>query len=352
MDSDLRTIDQAAPPGRFDRDLGARALDQFFWRWPLFVLPLLLCIAIGVVSARGINPEYRAAATMSASANPLIEETPVRGSTIGSFETPADGTARLINEQLATDAFLDEVATRAGVMGAIEAGLIDRDVVRRQVGAGARGDSVLVVEASWGDPRSSFLLVDATVSAYLDYVVEVVSEDSLDAIALLEDVREAAEVRVVAAEAELEAYLFANPAPLDPDVELPLGQRLAIQRLNDALTSANDSFQDVGGQIDAAELAAQRAQSDAGRQIRVIDEPQLPTEPEPIRMDQLIRVVSFTALGLLVSGAALLLTVSLDGSVRLRSQLGEAVGTSAVAVVPKLKRRERARSTEPAKELV
>ena len=317
-----------------------RVVEQFFRRWPLYVLPLALMMAVGVVTALGTEPDYRAFASMSASANPLVEATPVRGGTIGDFETPAEGTARLINERLATDVFIDEVATRAGLIGAIEAQVIDRDVVRQQLGASVLGDNVLEVAAEWSDPETSFLLVDSTVSAYLDYVLDVVSADSAEAVELLTDIRASTEERVAAAEQDLDRYLAANPVPSDPDVEIPFDQQLVIQRLNDALTSANAAFQEIDDQITAAELAAQRARSDAGRQIRLVDVPEVPTSPEPIRMQQLVTVMMFTLLGMLVTGVALFAVTALDGSVRLRSQLEEVSRTDVIAVVPKIKSAE------------
>jgi len=341
MDTELRAIDRAAPPSPIDNRFSLRVVDQFFRRWPLYVLPFLLFVAVGVLTALGAEEEYRSFATVSASSNPLVESTPVRGNTIDQFETPAQGTARLISERLATDVFVDDVATRAGLLEAIEAGLIDRDVMRSQIFAGVRGNNVLEVNAVWTDPDTALLLVDSTVNAYLDYVLEVVSADSVEAIELLTEIRSSTEVRVAAAETDLDAYLQANPGPLDPEAERPIDQQLTIQRLNDALIAANSAFQDIDDQISAAELTAQRARSDAGRQIRILDAPQAPFAPEPMRMDQLVTMLMFTILGAVVCGTALLIVTAMDGSLRLRSQLEEATRSDAIAVIPKLKSRDR-----------
>lgn len=313
-----------------------RVVDQGFRRWLLYLLPVVLMLGVGVRAAQAKTPEFQSAGRMSATSNPLVEETEVRGSEIRLFESPAAGTARLINEQLSTDVFVDDVAERAGLTEFIEIGLIDRDVIRRQVGASESGENVLTVGASWGDAETSYLLVDATINGYLDYVESIVVQDSDDAIEFWTAVRDDAEARVAAAETALVSLLDSLPTVRE-GAERAIEDQLVIQRFNDAVTLAESNVTDAQTAIEQAELSKIQLRSEAGRQLRIIDQPNVPFAPESNMMDRLLLVVVFTMLGVIISIAAMVAATLLDRSVRLPAQLRSVGADDTIVVLPKMK---------------
>ena len=302
----------------------------------LYVIPILLFAAIGVASAARIQGEYASYAQLSASANPYIAQPTIRGTDIAYFETPASGTARLINEQLQTDSFIDDVAARAGLADAVENDVTLRNDLRARIGAGAVGNNNLTIDATWDDPETAFRLVDATIQGYSDYIVEVATIDSTEAVRFWTTRLDEAEADRAAAEDALQAYVGQLPEPLD-------GQRtteevLAIQRLNSAIDAAIDSTDTAQTAIDDAEFAEVQARSESSRLLRVIDEPTVASAPTAVRRDQLISVAMFTLLGIVISLAALVLSTAIDRSIRSRSQLARLTGADAVAVIPRIKK--------------
>src|SRR3954471_17218033 len=97
-----------------------RFLDGFFRRWPLFVLPLLLIIAVGVYQATKVSAKYQSTGSMNVASNPLLDSvTDARGTDVAYYETPAAATTRSINELLRTDQFINTVAKSAGLETAV-----------------------------------------------------------------------------------------------------------------------------------------------------------------------------------------------------------------------------------------
>lgn len=333
----------SSPDQEAQSDFSARLVDNFFDRWYLYLLPIVVFATIGVFSAREIQPEFVADATLSASANPLVPSTEIRTTEIDEFfETPAGGTARLINEQLRTDAFVDGVRERAG----FEEGEVGRGTIREQVGADAQGQNFVSVAASWDDPETARLLVESTIAAYFDYLAEIVLNDSRDATEFLGEQLAEAEGKVAAAETELATYVAALP-PLEPGATRTTEQELELQRRSSTLDRAIAAVEELEADIAAAEVSVEQSLSEAGRLLRVVDAPTAPSSPEPNRMEKVLTVAMFTVIGLLLSLAALVAATVFDKTVRSSSQLAGLVHADVAVAVPSVKalrrRRRRAR---------
>ena len=317
-------------------DFTLRMADQFFRRWFWFILPVVLLAAIGVRAVGNVSDQYVSAGTLNASENPLVTTPVVRGTTIGQFEAPAAGIARLINEQLRSDAFVEDVAARAGLEDALSSQLITPDIIRQQVGASTQGENLLTVEASWSDPQTSFLLVDSTIESYLDLISETVAIDSEEAIQFWTGVQADAQRDVDAAQTELNEYTRGLPT-LAIGEQLSAGQQLDLTRLNASLDSALANVSEAQASIDTARLNAEQAKSQAGRQVRVVDPPTQPTSPQPETFRKIATLVMFTLIGVVISLAALLVTTLADHSIRSVGQLRSAVNVGAVTTVKKSK---------------
>ena len=316
-------------------DLSTRLIEQFFRRWFLYSIPVVLLVVVGVRAANNVSAEFSSRGTLSASANPLVETPEVRGGTIGQFETPASGISRLINEQLRSDAFARVVAER-GLMPAVEQGLITLDTIRGHVRAGPRGENLLTVSSSWGDGKTAFLLVDSTISSYLDLVAETVAIDSNEAIDYWTERQTAAQARVDTAQSELTDYVATLPE-LDAGEQRTTDEQLNLNRLDLTLTRALEDVDSAQDAIDSAQLNLEQSQSQAGRQVRVVDTPVEPLSPQSTRLDKLTTMVVFTIMGVLIALAALVVTTLVDHSVRSPAQLRIAAGVDSVAVVGRAK---------------
>src|SRR3954468_616914 len=160
-----------------------RVIDNFFRRWPLFVLPFLLLIGAGVLRVQKIPVHYRATGVLSISSNPLLQDSfPQTGVNVYPNETPAAAASRIISELLATDAFVQSLGSKAGL--ASSGALSNAEVmsVRSSVAAVAIGDRLLRVDAKWVEPKRSLQLVEAIVAGYADYVLTIQTKNYADAV--------------------------------------------------------------------------------------------------------------------------------------------------------------------------
>ena len=326
-------------------DFTPRLVDQFFRRWIWYVLPVVLLAIVGVRAASNVSQDFVSRGTLSASSNPLVDTPEVRGGSIGAFESPAAGITRLINEQLRSDAFVEGIADRAGLASALESGLISTAVIRQQVSANAQGENLLTVQASWSDPETAFQLVDATINNYLDLVSETVAIDSVEAIDFWTGIQSAAQQRADEAEANLRAYTQALPELAEGEQRAP-EQEFELSRLNATLDEALGGVSSAQNSIDAAKLNVDQSKSQAGRQLRVIDPPQVAAAPESSAFEKLSTVALFTLLGLLISGLALVVTTLADHSVRSTAQLELASGVGSTTIVPRSKLLRRPRQAK------
>jgi hypothetical protein len=313
-------------------DFSARMIDQFFRRWFWYVLPILLLGVVGLRAAGNVTGNYVSKGTLSASANPLVATPKVSGSSIGQFEPPATGIARLINEQLRSDSFVKNVADRAGLTGALASQVITPDIIRQQIAASAEGENLLTVRASWSNPDTAYKLVDATINSYLDLIAQTVAVDSVQAIQFWTDVQKAAQTRADAAETDLRTYAATLP-DLRPGEQRTTDQELTLTRLNKALDDALKSVSDAQASIDTAKLNVQQSKSEAGRQVREVDPPTRPSLPQPTKFKQLLTMVMFGLMGMVISLMAVAVTTAADHSIRSLAQLRLASGTDATASV-------------------
>ena len=338
------------PIGSRPRSTGfaLRLAENFFRRWYLYLLPIVLIAALGLRASSNITPSYESTAVLSAASNVFVSEQEVRGTDRNPFETAAQATARSINEQLFTDAFITGVAERAGLSEPVGADLLTLDDIRGAVGANATGDFLLTVTASWDDPETAFQLTNSTVTAYQALLEDILVEDVEAAVAFYRDRLAEAEQQSEEARAAYDAFVEQLP-DLPDDVELPLREQLELQRLDDRLTEAETDIDATRGEIDDAELAVVQARSEAGQSLRLVDAATVPDEPESTATQKLTVLGAFIALGGLIAGGALILATRLDQSVRSAHDVAHAGAGPTLAAVPRVRalRKPRRRRSEP-----
>ena len=254
-------------------DFTERLVEAFFRRWFLYLVPVVLLAAVGVRSASGLEGEFESSARLSATSNPYVYQPDIRGTQIEYYESAASGTARLVNEQLQTDAFIDDIAERAGLGDAVDSGT--RHPWRHQVSECMRvtqAGATSVFAAFWDDPTTALMLVEATISGYREYLDDLAAADSSEAIEFWSKQKQDAVADVNLAEAELTNYVEQLP-PLQAGEERPTEQVLEIQRLNSAIDRALDAEREAQAAIDEAEFAAAQALSNSARELLLIDPP-------------------------------------------------------------------------------
>lgn len=306
-----------------------RAAEVFFRRWPLYLLPIVLLCGVGFLQAEKTAANYQSIGTLNATSNPFVGGPSSATPTINAYETPASAMSRRINELLSTDSFLTDVATTAGLKGALDAKLLTLPDIRKSVFATPGGDTVLRVVTTWGDANTAFQLADSTIKGYLKYVEDTVSTDSKDAVDYYTGLAETATADVDAAQKNVDKYIVS----LGTQTEINPGQQLQLDGLNAKLLRAQTQLDAAQTAIQAANLDVVKAKSQAGQVLRVIDQPEVPLEPASTSKQKMVTLAMFAILGVMVAAASVILTTLLDAAVRSAADVVP-TGLVVVATVP------------------
>lgn len=309
-----------------------RLTDNAFRRLAWWLLPVVVFTAIGVSQAGKTIDLYRSSATLSAIENPLVDAPIAAGGSTQWWETPAAATSRIINEQLRTDSFIDTIAESAGLTDALAAGFVTHEIIRASIWSNPTGDGILSVNATWADPQTSLQLVTATIDGYQTYITESVASDAAEAEEFYSQRLATATEERDAVEQELGEFLDRFTG--DESVESqPLSVQLEIDRLTERLSTAEAKVAAAQTGIETAQLQVAQQTTRAGRTFSVIDQPSLPSAPVSTLMDRIMTVGSYFVLGLVVAGAALLVTTVLNRSVTSSADLIAFDAVSLVATV-------------------
>ena len=230
--------------------------------------------------------------------------------------------------------FVRGVAEHAGLQGALDAGLVTIAEIRARVYASSAGDRLLAVGASWSDARTAQQLVTATIGQYTDNVLQVAIRQTSAAETYWQGLRSGYQQAVKDAQAAVQAYVVAYPAPKIG--ERPTEQTLALQNLNTAITQGQAQVTNAESKIEEARLATQLARSQTGDGLQVVDPPEVPSYPEAVRREQVLAVGVYLFLGLFIVAAMLLVSTLLDRAVRSAEDIDIASGLAVVATVPSI----------------
>jgi capsular polysaccharide biosynthesis protein len=331
------------------RQFAYRLAENFFRRWPLYVLPLVLLIGIGVFQAKRAKADYKASGVINVVNNPLLTSlTSIQGSDIGAFETPAGGTARMINELLQTDAFISTVVKDAGLDQQFASGYMTPEKIRSAVAAVPQGDRLLNVTAVWPTGADALALAQGTISGYTKYVLESKVGDSTEAAQFWENQAALDQKKVDKANDALNEYLTENPPPAN-GADRPVEEQLALGRLNNDISQAQALVTNDLSEQQKANLTAQQLTSAAGQGLQVVDPPEMPTSPESIKRKQALVLGIYALLGFIIAVTMLVLGNLLDRTVRSAHDIQTATGLSVVATVPKVRNFNKPRSASKAR---
>ncbi len=305
--------------------------EAFFRRWPLYLLPIVLFIGLGVLQASKIPKKYQSIGVISVSSDTVISDLTDTNSNSNSFETPAVKTARNINERMDSDTFAKSVADGAGLTTAMANGQLTLGDVRSGLSAQAAGDSLLLVTAANQNPEVAQRLASSLITTYTAYVLQAVQTANNAAADFYNQRIADDQVALTKANNALVDWLTQHPAPANGDRN-PV-EALNLQTLQDAADSAKTQLGDDTAKLSTAQLALASAQSDVAQRLQVTDQPETPVAPLATKLKQIFSVATFALLGLIIVAVALVLAALFDHVVRSTNDIDEACGLDVVASI-------------------
>jgi uncharacterized protein involved in exopolysaccharide biosynthesis len=332
----LNTETSAEPDG-ITRRVMLNVLEAFFRRPWLHLLPLILMLALGAATVASMKSVYKSVGTLSATNESLLNDITAGSAPVGiAFESAAVLASDQINELLRTEDFLDKVAEGAGVGTTVEQGGLLRQEIRSSIAAFADGENLVRVNASTKFPELSFRLAQATIDAYIAEVVSSDTDDSASTEQFLTDRVTTAEAALQAAEEALDAYVAENP---QQSVETQtVAETIEMDRLQSVVTRAETQYDNALDALDAAQLASAQANIVVGQRLSVVDEPEVPIAPEPRLKKAALTMILFGVLGLMLSLALVVVTATLDRTIRIPNDITARYGLDVLAVVPDMRR--------------
>ena len=307
-------------------------LEAFFRRPWLHLLPLILMVVLGAVTAFSTGKEYKSTGTLVVSSTTPIEEITQESPGGGSFETPATLVARDINEQLSTDRFINTVAEQAGLADSPEALAIVRPEIRKFVTASADGDSLVRISATTDQQQLSFNLATATMEAYRASLLEKELSETEQASAFLQLQVDQAKTVLDAADLARDDFLTANPVADEAD--RPVQQQVRLDRLQVEVERAEARYTAAQDALAEAQFRADQAEIALEQRISVQDPPEEPGAPEPRLKGAVLTVILFGVLGVGLTLASVVISATLDRTVRLPNDVTGKFGLDVLAVVP------------------
>ena len=210
------------------------------------------------------------------------------------------------------------------------------DEVRSSIAAAPQGDNLISISASTPRPEQSQRLAQATLDAFVEYVVSNDIADATVRINTYEDIRDEAQERFDEAVNELNQYHLEHPTGSEAD--RPSSEALEIAQLEGAVDRVDQAVVDATANVNDARLAANLARTVVTRQLRTVDEPQIPTVAQTGLRQDVITVVMFGALGVAFALGVLVLRAMLDRTIRTPNDVSSRFGVEVLAVVPPARR--------------
>ena len=318
-----------------------RLLETFFRRWWLYLLPVALFGAFGVLKGLDAGSGYQSVGTVDVSQDTLLSQlTSIRGDTFG-YQTPAASTAKTVNSLLSTDQFIESVGQQAGVTAALKSGQLTALELRSALSVAPDGDTLVRFSATTNNPELSARLANGAIQSYIQYVVDNNVSESQAAEAFFEQQLPTYSKALSEAQAALADYAANHPG--GPQEQRPLDEQIAIQQLTAAVTQAQTQYTTAEQKSEEARLALEQAKSDVSQRLRLIDQPQMPAGPAPRLKHAVFTLVIFLCVGAMITGAAVVLGTVLDRSLRTAEDVEQLLGLPVLTVVPDIRSKARSR---------
>jgi uncharacterized protein involved in exopolysaccharide biosynthesis len=307
-------------------------LENFFRRWYLYLVPVVLLAIVGGFSVAGAKKQFQSVGTFNVESSTVLST--LSGSTGDpsfGYDTPATATSKRIGSLLQTDQFIKDVATTAHLDSALTAGQITIPEIRQSIGSGPNGANLVNVVATNVDPAVAQALAGATIDAFVQSIIDSQASQSNAAIGFFSDLVTTYQADLDKARQALNTYLAAHPAPI-------VGARsdeeqAEVARINADVTQAQARYDDALSKQQDAELTTEKTKADVGERLRIVDAPTLPGAPLGSMKTKITSLATFIVLGIMLAIGAVVVGTVLDHSIRTPSDVTR-LGFRLMAVVP------------------
>lgn len=312
-----------------------RLLDSYFrHRW-LYLLPIIiLTIAAGVYFATFKRLYISSGVIYAEQSTMLAALTSVQDEGF-SWNTPAQDIANQFNDLFLTDAFLRAVIQETNLEVGMSKGEMDTKEtikeVRNRVWVTIAGNNQLQVNAANEDPLTAYQIAQGTINTFMQWKINLGRIDSTTAEDFLQELIMEYRADVEKAEGELLSYLETHLEPVRgdrPDIEL-----MEIQNLQAELTFAGTRLARALEKAENARLAESQVESNVSQKYTLVDAPDIPEKPAVSRRQMAMNGSIFIAVGVLLSGIAVIGATVLDQSIRFPLDVSHELGLPVLAVV-------------------
>jgi capsular polysaccharide biosynthesis protein len=326
------------------RILLLRFLESYFrHRW-LFLLPMVIATAAGVLFTLSAAPSYVARGRLYVEKESLLASLTSTTNDGAWWVTPAQATVNELSELVASQAFVRSVIEKTPLEEEMSANEVAMNQIftfyRESVYFIASGDKMVEIGATTDDPALAQQFVVATMDAYVQWKLNADYQESVTAQNFFAELLQPYKDDVEAARSELVAYLRAFPEPVRGD--RPADEQLEVERLRANLLRAEERLIAAQNNEENARFSQVTSESVTRQTYLVIDQPQVPATPEgSLRgLVQDLAIFAIAGVVLTVSGisAGALLDRSLRFPIDVRYGLSlpvlAMVGTSKMAPAP------------------
>jgi hypothetical protein len=283
-----------------------RFLENYFRQRWLHVLPLVLLIAGGIFFWS--KPVYVSRGAIYVQNKTLLDALIQIRTQDNVFypgnkvPTPAEITANEFKELAQTDAFVYAVLSQSDLNDKLARGPKEAQAAvklyRESLFVEAEGDSLVRLSVEAESPQRAHQLAANTIIAYRSWKVSKDSQESGLAREFFEELLKPYEQELQQARAELQAFLEANPEPLQG--ERPIEEELQIKELQSGVDLANERLKNVLAKEESARLALAQTNQDVDQTYKIVDSPQVPQITESLIYRAPYAAV-FLVLGVLLS---------------------------------------------------
>jgi hypothetical protein len=305
-----------------------------FRRLPLLLIPIVVTPVVVAYFVVSQDKEYRAEATVWVTEAEELRS-PTLGDGPGFGETAATQQASVLADLKSTDRFLMDVAAAAGLTTGSELTAEQTARLTRSVNSAveitSQGESIVRIAATASTPEGAQALVAATLDVYETRIAIEADRISQIAIAYFAEQLVIAQTELETREAAFNAYLVANPAALEGDVQRT---DLRFLSLLGSVGAQREIVEGLSLQSQDAHLQAASAQEAQAARFSVQDSPSLPTQPATLSSSiQFGLPLAGRRVGLLIAGTYRYVTFHADHSVRTREDIA-ALGVPMLGYIP------------------
>ena len=258
----------------------ARALYVFFGKPIRFLLPVVLITTFGIYTAVSEKDSYRSVGSLAVSSETFLSDVTDARTSQFTFDTPASTISLQFNELMQTDGFAKSVVQGAGLGDVLDARGFNLDRIRVSVFATAAGDSLMRIVAVWDNPDWAEALATSAISVFKNWVIDAEVRQSDVAESYYDQLLTTYSDEVDLARSELETYLTEHEEPIDAREDRPIEEQLEIERLNEALSRAQERFDGAIDKRELSRLATIQSSADIDQRLNVLDTPARPTASE------------------------------------------------------------------------